>query len=106
MSGAYKAQRTSETELYLPILNALERMGGRAHLDDVLAQVEEDIASDLSEWDRQAVPTRPTEQRWRNTARWARKHLVIKGLLKRGSPKGIWELSDEGRRFVMESGRR
>ena len=35
--------------------------------------------------------------RWRNTAQWARNTLVHKkGLLKKNSGHGVWELTDEG----------
>lgn len=40
--------------------------------------------------------------RWENRAQWARLDLVHKGLLKKGSQHGIWELSENGYKYVLE----
>ncbi len=38
--------------------------------------------------------------RWRNTAQFARNTMVRKGLLKSNSARGIWEITEAGRRFL------
>jgi len=38
--------------------------------------------------------------RWKNRAEWARLELVHEGLLKRDSPHSIWELSEEGYKYI------
>jgi restriction system protein len=38
--------------------------------------------------------------RWYNTAHWARNQLLERGLMKADSPKGLWEISSEGRTWV------
>lgn len=36
------------------------------------------------------------EIRWRNAMRWERNAMAKEGLIKRGSPKGWWELTEDG----------
>ena len=39
--------------------------------------------------------------RWGNSAQWARNKMVnTDGRMKKGSPRGIWEISDEGREWL------
>lgn len=39
--------------------------------------------------------------RWRNSAQWARNKMVnTDGRMKKGSPRGIWEISDKGRKWL------
>ena len=35
--------------------------------------------------------------RWKSRVAWRRFHLVQLGLLERNSPRGTWEVSEEGR---------
>lgn len=46
------------------------------------------------------------EVRWRNRARFARLRMKERGLLNDKSARGIWELTDAGRRFLDEEERR
>ena len=39
-------------------------------------------------------------RRWRNAAQWARNSMIHEGLLKADSPRGVWEISDQGRRAL------
>jgi hypothetical protein len=38
--------------------------------------------------------------RWRNAAQWARQSMIYDGYLKSDSPRGVWEVSDKGRKFL------
>ena len=94
--------KTPEEAYRRPILEALYELGGRAPVADVLRLVEGKMKSILSEVDYQKIPTGAI--RWRNVAMWERHELVKKeGLLKSGSPKGFWELSDKGFEEVKRS---
>ncbi len=93
--------RTPEEAFELPILETLVEFGGRASVAEVLARVKAKMKDALTPYDYQPLPS-GSELRWRNTARWCRKKLVQKGLMVRGSPHGIWEISDEGRRWLAE----
>ena len=87
-------------EYRLPILEALMEMGGRGRSPDVLAKVEEKMRDKLNEADYER--TKSGEMRWKNRAQWARYHLVEEDYLKKGSPRGIWEITDAGRALCQE----
>lgn len=36
----------------------------------------------------------------RNTAQWARNSMVKEGLMASDSPRGIWEITDEGEQWL------
>ena len=90
-----RGKKTPEQAYRRPILEALHELGGSASTNDVLKVVEGKMKSLLKEIDYQKIPS-GKEIRWRNTAKWERSTLVKGGLLKSGSPKGVWELADKG----------
>jgi hypothetical protein len=89
--------RTSEDAFRRPILETLVAMDGSASVDKVLDQVGEKTKAILNEYDCQPLPSYPSTVRWRNTVQWCRNALVQEGLLKADSPRGVWEISDEGK---------
>ncbi len=54
----------------------------------------------LSISDHQRVRT--GDIRWWNAVRWERDNMVKAGLLKKNSPRGIWELTEKGRQYADE----
>jgi hypothetical protein len=78
-----------------PILEALDELGGRASASEVLRVVEKKVKPLLNEVDLQRLSC-GLDVRWRNAAQWMRWALVKDGLLKMGSPRGVWELSEKG----------
>ena len=90
-----KGLKTPEQAYRRPILEALYELGGSASVADVLKVVEGKMKPLLTEVDYQKVPS-GGDIRWRNTACFVRFKLVTDGLLKSGSPRGVWELSDKG----------
>ncbi len=38
--------------------------------------------------------------RWRNTAQWARNTLREEGLIRDDTPRGVWAISDAGRKWL------
>ena len=87
--------KTPEEAYRRPILESLYELGGSASIKDVLRLVEVKIKSLLGEVDYQKIPS--GEIRWRNTAMWERLVLIRQeGLLKSGSTRGVWELSEKG----------
>jgi len=94
--------RTSEDFFRSPILIALVELGGRAPIGDVLALVEKEMQGILNEHDYQPLPSDAGSLRWRNTAQWCRNTLVQEGLMKSDSQRGIWEISDAGRRWLHD----
>lgn len=97
-----KGSRTPESAFFLPILRVLDQMGGSGRGTVVLDQTYELIASQLNAVDFEPLPHNPREIRWRNTAKWARKKLIERGLLRRDSPKGVWEITDAGREYLRQ----
>lgn len=89
-----------EQEYWLPILRTLVEAGGVARANDVIDKVGELVADRLTEADHASLKI--GEVRWRNRVRFARLRMRERGLLKEDSPKGVWEITAEGRRYFDE----
>jgi hypothetical protein len=92
--------RTPADEFRLPILKSLADLGGSATVTEVLDRVEKMMYNRLSAHDRSTLPSKPTQIRWRNTAQWARLDMVQEGLLSSKSPRGVWELTEAGIKWL------
>jgi hypothetical protein len=92
--------RTPEEAYYRPILQALHSLGGSASVGQVLEKVRQLMVGVLREVDFEPLASDPESPRWRNAAQWARNSMAREGLLKNDSPRGIWELSEAGRRAL------
>jgi hypothetical protein len=90
--------RTPEAAFVLPILRALEELGGTAPMQQVLETVGSAMKDQLREVDYQSLKSDPGHPRWHNTAQWARNTMVREGLLKNNSPRGVWEITAAGRK--------
>ena len=87
--------RTVQREAYIsPILESLYERGGRASGNDVLETVEQKTRHLFSEVDYEVV--NGNVPRWRKGAQWTHQDLIKRGLLKRDSARGIWELTEQG----------
>lgn len=95
--------RTPEDAFRVPILESLVELGGSAPIADVLDRVEAKMRNRLNTYDHSPLPSDPTQTRWRNTAQWARHTMVQEGLLSPNSPRGIWEITETGRRWLESS---
>ena len=89
-----------ESEYWLPILEILADRKGRAKGRDVIAALEDRIGSRLTARDRDVLGM--GEVRWKNRARFARLRMKELGLVSSESPRGIWEITEEGRRYLNE----
>ncbi len=96
--------RTPEEAYYRPILQALVEMNGRAVKGQILDQVGQIMNGVLRDVDYQPLASDPELPRWRNAAQWARNSMVQEGLLRDDSPRGIWEISEAGKRWLQEGG--
>lgn len=94
--------RTPEEAFRRPILEALVELGGKASVREVLDRVEKKMASRLTKYDLEPLPSDSKTVRWRNTAQWCRNSLVREGLLQADSPFGIWEISESGRKALQD----
>jgi negative regulator of replication initiation len=79
----------------LPILSVLDGMGGAGYAPEVIDAVGKMVEESLTEND--LMENRSGVVRWKSRVAWRRFHLVQLGLLKRASPRGTWEISEEGR---------
>lgn len=83
--------KTEHRVLREHIILALRKLGGRAHVSNVIEEIGHQLEGKWlpgdMEW-RQAT----NEYAWQNTVRWERHKLIKDGLLGSDSPRGIWEL--------------
>ena len=92
--------RTKNEDFHLPILRVLIRTGGRASLATLLTELKKDLAGQLNEYDWETLPSSGKTIRWKNNVGWAKKILIEAGYLSGDSRKGIWEITEAGRKFV------
>lgn len=97
-----KGQRTHDKEYTRPILQALIDLGGSAKSSEVLPRVELYMRPILKPVDYDPLPSDPQSPRWRNAAQWVRYTLVQEGLLRPDSPRGVWEITEVGRQFLLK----
>jgi hypothetical protein len=97
---APKGSLLPEEAYELPILEALEEQGGRAPTSEIVDRVGEKLNGQLTDVDRQTLES--GDIRWRNRVQFVRLALIKKGDLLEKSPRGVWELSDQGRQRVRE----
>ena len=88
--------KVAQKEFRGPILETLYEMGGSGRRVDALDEVERKMKSRLTSIDYEIIPS-GSEPRWRKSAGWERQLLANEGLLERGSLRGMWELSEQGR---------
>src|SRR5262249_12277779 len=88
----------------LPLLRALDEMGGRGNIGDVIDRVGELVGDRLTDEDRKELPS-GKQVRWRNRVQWVHHRLKTRGFVKPDMPRGIWEIADQGRERLDEPGR-
>ncbi|MBN1262635.1 MAG: winged helix-turn-helix domain-containing protein [Anaerolineae bacterium] len=91
--------KTPQSAYHIPILRALVDLGGEAGLDAVLERVQALMADQLNAYDLDTFADGKTI-RWRNTAQWARNTLREEGLIRDDTPRGVWAISDAGRKWL------
>jgi Mrr N-terminal domain len=91
-----------ESEYELPILRELLERGGSGQATEVTTAVGKRLADRLTELDREKLDSGGV--RWRNRVQFTRLTLKERGLIKKSSQRGVWELTDEGR-VAAESGK-
>jgi hypothetical protein len=98
--------RTREEAYYRPILEALETLGGSAQMSQVLDRGLQSMKGVLRDVDYEPLASEPEMPRWKNAAQWARNSMVKEGLLRSNSPRGVWQISEAGSRFLHDEGSR
>lgn len=90
----------SESEYEIPILRALADAGGSAPARDVVHAVGLVVATRLTERDRE--PLARGGERWQGRIQFSRLRMKERGLIKSGSPRGLWEIAEAGVAFLVD----
>lgn len=93
-STAMKSAKLPQKEFREPLLQVIHELGGRAHVHVLRPMLKERMESRLLPGDLELVSG--GVERWWNAACWVRHDLVNEGYFRKGSPRGVWELSEEG----------
>lgn len=88
-----KSRKTDKTILRFWIIEALQYLGGSASKNEVLQHIEQRHGNELLPGDLDSS-VKPYIYAWRNNVCWERNAMKNDGILKAGSPRGIWELSE------------
>lgn len=94
--------RTPEEKFILPILEALVELRGEAHASDVLKLVHAKMKNILNTYDYEDLSSN-NQKRWENTAQWVKYKMVEEGLLDKNVPRGVWRITEKGRKFYQNN---
>jgi hypothetical protein len=83
-----------DAEYELPLLEILRDSGGRAPTREVIDALGARLDGRFTEVDRSKLAS--GDIRWRNRAQFVRLALIERGDMRAGSPRGVWEISDQG----------
>ena len=98
-----KGEITPHLDYCRPLLEVLDEMGGRGKTKDVLDRLGEKMKPILKRKDYETHESEGNQIRWRNSAQWARNKMVNQdGRMKKGSPRGVWEISSKGREWLTQ----
>lgn len=95
-SRARKGSLLPELEYELSILKALVTLGGKAPTSQVVDLVGQALDGRLTDTDRERIGS--GDLRWRNRAQFVRLSLIKRGDMKGDSPRGVWEITEQGAR--------
>jgi Mrr N-terminal domain len=87
-----------EAAYEVPMLEIISEHGGRAAAREVLDELETRLDGQLTDVDRQHLTS--GDVRWRNRAQFVRLRLVEQGDMVKESPRGTWEITEQGRRRI------
>jgi hypothetical protein len=90
---------TPVKEYWRPILQSLVEMGGRGRREKVIESVGQKMKGILTPADYEMLADSPVI-RWRNRVAWQASNMRSQGFIKKGSPRGLWEITDEGRKWL------
>lgn len=97
-----RGERTPQKAYRIPILSALKNLGGQGRIGDVLSIMEREMQNILNPVDYGYLPN-GRDIRWKNAAAFERNQMITDGLLSPNSPRGIWEITDLGRKYLEEN---
>lgn len=95
-----KGLRTPVSEFIVPILEAIDSLGGKGKLKQILELIYQKMKDKLNKHDLEPLQSNPKMKRWKNTVQWTRYTLVKEGLISHDSPQGIWEITAKGKEYL------
>jgi restriction system protein len=96
-----KGEITPHTDYFPFILQVLVEIGGSGKTKIVLDRVGDKMKNVLKPLDYEFLKSDGKSIRWRNTAQWARNTMVNEdGRMVKNGKNGIWEISDQGRKWL------
>lgn len=98
---APKGSLLPEVEYEMPLLEALVELNGSAPTSDVVGLLGKKLERKLTDVDRETISS--GEIRWRNRVQFVRLGLIKEGLMVKDSPRGVWEITNEGRARVAQA---
>jgi hypothetical protein len=87
-----------------PILAALDELGGRVPTRELLDALEPKLKPLLRPLDLEMLDG-SNLVRWKNRSQFVRLKLVQSGDMVKGSPRGVWEISEQGRQRLAGAAR-
>jgi hypothetical protein len=105
-----KRKRTKTTRIFgaipqkeylMPILEALLEKGGKATEREVFEIIEQKMGKYFNHLDLEILKD-GYFKRWQKNVAWQRFNMVKEGLLKSNSPRGLWEITEKGRKYLEE----
>jgi restriction system protein len=97
-----KGEITPHADFCPYVLQVLVEMGGSGKTRLALDRVGEKMKSILKPLDYAVLPSDGKTIRWRNSAQWARNDMVHEDGRMKKTKNGIWEISDNGRKWLAE----
>lgn len=86
--------KTDNATLRQTMIEALQHLGGSSQKNEVIKYMEQRLQDKFLPGDLEWRDSCKSAV-WQNNACWERYQMVEDGILKIGSPRGIWELSEE-----------
>jgi restriction system protein len=91
-----------QKEYLIPILKALVEKGGKAEQKEVFDIIEQKMRLKFGNLDIEILRDGYTK-RWQKNAAFQRLRMVKEGFLKSNSPRGLWEITEKGRKFLNDT---
>jgi hypothetical protein len=93
-----KGKKLPQKEFRAPLLETLQELGGSADVSEIRKVMQTKMAQRLSKADYEPVST--GDPRWWNAICWERSNLAKEGVIDRNAKRGVWALSEEGKKVV------
>ena len=101
-----KGRITPKEKFVIPILESIIELGGKAIVKDVLKLVYPKMKGILKSYDYELYESYPSGmilELWEKSVQHAKNMMVNKGLIAKNTPKGIWAITEKGKKFYEEN---